>query len=266
MKDKILAFLPGDYPGQALLHYENCVVSTNDCLKVLASQGAPEGTAMVAGMQTGGKGRMGRVFHSPGQKGVYLSFLLRPNCKPQELMHLTCAAAVAMHQAIAKTCGIACQVKWINDLICNGRKLGGILTELSIRPATGLVDYAIIGVGINCLQQKEDFPCDLQEIATSLLAVTGNATEPGKLAANMIAEFWHLKDTLFTQQNIIMEQYKKHCVTLGADIKLIGVNDEALAKAVDISIDGTLVVKFPDGTLKEVNSGEVQVRGLYGYT
>ena len=266
MKEKILAFLPGDHPGQALLHYENCVISTNDSLKALAAQGAPEGTTMVAAMQTGGKGRMGRSFHSPDQKGVYLSFLLRPNCNPQELMHLTCAAAVAMHRAILKTCGISVQVKWINDLICNQKKLGGILTEMSIHPGTAVVDYAIIGVGINCLQKEEDFPCELQKIATSLLIVSGKPIDPANLASNMIAELWNLKQTLFAQKSAIMDLYKALCITLGAEVKLLSANNEQTAKAVDINDNGALLVKFPDGTQKEVSSGEVQVRGLYGYT
>ena len=151
MKQKILSYLPGDHPWQNYLKYYDCLPSTNNTAKELAIAGAPEGTVVIAGRQTAGRGRLGRSFHAPEHLGLYFSVILRPNCKPEDLMHLTCCVGVAMCNAVEKAAGIRPQIKWINDLIVNRRKLGGILTELSVG-ADGYVEYAIVGIGINCCQ------------------------------------------------------------------------------------------------------------------
>ena len=106
MKESILACLPPDYPWAGRLHWYDSVGSTNDVLKQLALEGAPEGTAVVSAQQTNGHGRMGRSFHSPAGKGVYLSLLLRPDCDPNQLLHLTCAVAVAMCRALEESTGV----------------------------------------------------------------------------------------------------------------------------------------------------------------
>ena len=154
MKENILSNLTAECPCRDTLHWYPTIDSTNTQAKRLAKEGAPHGTVLIAGQQTGGRSRMGRTFQSPAGMGVYLSVILRPNCDPQQLMHLTCAAGVAMVEAVKRVCGILPQVKWINDLVVSGKKLGGILTEMSVDQ--GMVEYAIIGIGINCLQQKED--------------------------------------------------------------------------------------------------------------
>ena len=146
-----------------MLHRFETIDSTNTYLKQLAEAGAEGGTAVIAHSQTGGRGRLGRSFHSPAGSGIYLSYLLRPNCKPEGLMHLTCAVAVAMCDAVEKTTGLRPGIKWTNDLVWQKRKLGGILTELGFE--NGLVSYAVVGIGINCTQTEEDFP---QHCAVSL--------------------------------------------------------------------------------------------------
>ena len=139
MKEHILSYLPKGHPWAEHVHYYPITDSTNIRAKELAIQGAPNGTVCIAGSQSGGKGRMGRSFHSPEGSGLYFSLILRPNCKPQELMHLTCAVAVAACDAVETLCGSRPQVKWINDLVAGNKKLGGILTELSVDPKTGLI-------------------------------------------------------------------------------------------------------------------------------
>ena len=148
MKQKILNALSPEYPWADRLHCVAETGSTNDDLKAMAKDGAPHGTVLIAGTQSGGHGRMGRSFHSPEGKGMYLSVILRPGCNPNELMHLTCAAAVAACDAVERSCGLRPGIKWINDLTLAGRKLGGILTELGFG-SDGKVSYAVIGIGIN---------------------------------------------------------------------------------------------------------------------
>ena len=147
MKKQILSALSPEYPWKDMFHYLPETDSTNVQLKAMARQGAPHGTVVIAGRQTGGKGRLGRTFHSPENAGVYLSILIRPNCAPGQLMHLTCAAAVAMCDAIEQAAGIRAGIKWTNDLVYGKRKLGGILTELGFSP-DGKVDWVIVGIGI----------------------------------------------------------------------------------------------------------------------
>ena len=165
----ILSHLPKDYPWRELLHHFPTLDSTNDRLKAMARQGAPQGSVIIADHQTAGHGRLGRSFHSPAASGIYLSALLRPQCYPTELMHLTCAAAVAMCDAVENAAGFRPGIKWTNDLVYDKKKLGGILTELGFT-SDGRVDYAIIGIGINCCQQTEDFPQEIRSIAGSLTA------------------------------------------------------------------------------------------------
>ena len=156
MKEQILTYLPAECPWGDTLHWFHTITSTNDVAKEMAKNGAPQGTVVVAGQQSSGRGRMGRSFSSPAEKGVYLSVILRPNCPAQKLMTLTCAVGVAMCNAVEQVAGVRPKIKWINDLILENRKLGGILTELCAEQ--GIVTYAVVGVGINCDQAAQDFP------------------------------------------------------------------------------------------------------------
>ena len=263
MKDLILSNLPGDFPWQ--IHWFDTIDSTNDKAKAMAAAGAPHGTVLVASQQTKGRGRMGRSFSSPEGKGVYLSAILRPDCPADKLMHLTCAAGVAMCDAVEAVCGARPGLKWINDLIINGRKLGGILTELSVDPATGNVNYAVIGIGINCSQAAEDFPEEIQDIAISLQSATGKSISTDTLAAAMIHALYRMDKHLLLRQQDIIHSYKKDCVTIGKEVLLHNSNGIRQATALDITPDGGLIVKFSDGSAETVCTGEVSVRGICGY-
>lgn len=263
MKNEILSILPGDHPWAEYLHTENCLTSTNQALKQLAEEGAPQGTTVIAREQTAGRGRMGRSFFSQKDTGLYFSCLLRPNCAPTELMHLTCAVGVAVCRAVEQAAGVVPQIKWINDLVLNCKKLGGILTELSIDPNTGLVDYAIIGVGINCLQ--ESFPEELSQIATSLRLATGKHCTPARMGACLMEQLEKLSGTLLRHKEQWMDAYRTLCVTLGKEVKVLAGEATYQATAKAVTSDGSLLVELPDGTQKEVCSGEASVRGLFGY-
>lgn len=264
MKQNILDALSTEYPWTDRFHFVSETGSTNDDLKAMAKQGAPHGTVLLADRQTGGHGRLGRSFHSPEGMGIYMSILLRPACAPAELMHLTCAAAVAMCDAVEDACAFRPGIKWTNDLVYGKRKLGGILTELGLNKK-GMVDYAIIGVGINCCQQPEDFPADIQPIAASLSMTSGQKIDRARVAAAMMEALYAMSCTLFSGSFVMLRQYRRDCVTLGQDVSILRGDDILHAHALDVDGSGALIVRYSDGTLEAVNSGEVSVRGMYGY-
>ena len=262
MKHEILSHLPGNFPWQ--VNWYDTIDSTNTKAKELARHGAPHGTVLIAGAQTAGRGRMGRSFASPAGLGLYLSVILRPGCKAEKLMHLTCAAGVAACDAVLSVSGCRPGIKWINDLVAEKKKLGGILTELSVDAGTGLVSYAVIGIGINCNHRPEDFPPELRDIAVSLKTVTGKAVEISRLAAALITALYAMDQTLLSGRDAMTARYRADCVTLGQQVRVIG-QETRNATALDVDQAGGLVVRYENGDIETVSSGEVSVRGLFGY-
>lgn len=260
MKEHIIAHLPGDLPWQ--VHWFEEVPSTNDLAKEMAKAGAPHGTVILADRQTAGRGRMGRHFSSPAGKGIYLSVLLRPACRAEKLMHLTCAVGTVMCDAIESATGIRPKLKWINDLILDGKKLGGILTELSLGK-DGLVDYAVIGIGINCRQDVLDFPQELRKSAVSLKMHTNKAPDRAVLIAAMIEKLFRAE--LICDAAGLMAAYRKDCITLGSPIMVLQAPASYPAVALDVADDGALLVRTEDGTVRKIQCGEVSIRGSTGY-
>ena len=264
MKENILKNLSPEYPWKEHFHFFSELDSTNDRLKVMARQGAPHGTVLLADRQTGGHGRMGRTFLSPEGMGVYLSILLRPSCAPADLMHLTCATGVAMCEAVEQAARFRPSIKWTNDLVYGKRKLGGILTELGLNPKGG-VDYAIIGIGINCCQAETDFAPEIRDIAGSLSMAAGREIDRSQVAAAMMDALCRMSGNLLSGKAWLLDQYRKDCITVGQDISLLRGEEVRHGHAVDVDDNGALVVAFPDGSMEAVNSGEVSIRGMYGY-
>lgn len=264
MNQQIVNALPGDFPWKDQLHWFSAIDSTNDHLRALAKAGAPAGTVVMADRQTAGHGRRGRSFHSPAGSGIYLSLLLRPDCPPQALMHLTCAVAVAMCDAVENAVGFRPGIKWTNDLVAGKRKLGGILTEIGFN-SKGNLDWAIIGVGINCTQKEADFPEDIREMAGSLAMVAPEPIDRARVAASMLESLHNMAQSLLSRKAVILSRYRADCVTLNRDVVLVRGEEKRYGHALDIDEDGALVVRFDDGSLEPVNSGEISVRGMYGY-
>ena len=264
MKEQILSHLSPQYPWKAHFQFFPSIGSTNDHLRTLARAGAPEGTVLVADCQTGGRGRRGRSFHSPEGAGIYMSILLRPNCLPAELLHLTCAAGTAMCDAVEAAAGFRPGIKWTNDLVFGKRKLGGILTELGFTPQGG-VDYAIIGIGINCCQTAQDFPEEIRAIAGSLAMAAGREIERAKVAAAMMDALHIMANRLLTEKTQILNRYRRDCITVNQEVVLVRGEEKRYGFALDIDEEGALVVRFSDGSTESVSSGEISVRGMYGY-
>ena len=263
MITQIQNHLPGDHPWQNHIYWFETIDSTNTRAKEMAAGGAAHGTVLIAEHQTGGRGRMGRSFHSPAGSGIYMSVLLRPACAAQALMHRTGATAVAACAGIEKATGLQPDIKWTNDLVVNRKKLGGILTELSVK-SDGMVDYAIVGIGINCAQGAGDFPEDIRPIATSLQLCTKKTIDRACVIANILTELDNIRNDLQSVDEIL-SRYRKNCITLGQEISLVRADEICHGKALDINRDGSLIVEFPDGHVETVNSGEVSIRGMYGY-
>lgn len=262
MITQIQSHLPGDHPWQNQIIWYDITDSTNTQAKLLAASGAPSGTVLIADRQTGGRGRLGRSFQSPGGMGVYMSVILRPNCPPDQLMHLTCAAAVAACDAVEKAAVFRPGIKWTNDLVFGGRKLAGILTELVITPGK---TAAIIGIGINCSQQANDFDPEIRGFAGSLSMACGHAVDRACIAAALMQALLKMDQTLLIHKQEFLESYRRDCITIGKDISLLRANSVRHGHALNVDDQGALVVAFPNGSIETVNSGEVSVRGMYGY-
>jgi len=222
------------------------VDSTNTRLKALAEAGAPEGTVLLAAEQTGGRGTGGRSFFSP-EGGLYVSVLLRPRqAAPEELFTLTGRAAVAVREGIAKASGAPCRIKWLNDICLNGRKLCGILTELSPLTEMG-ADYVVLGVGINVSQREADFArAGLGEIATSL-AAEGYAVTMEGLAAAVLEELEKMYRLFPAGRQEALERYRGSCLTLGRRVCWQAEGGTRQGLAADIGDRFELLADGPEG-------------------
>lgn len=264
---EIRSFLgPTAIVGRELRCFEE-LDSTNNYLKALT--GAPDGLAVTAECQTAGRGRMDRSFQSPKGAGVYLSVLLRPELPPDRLPSMTALAGVAVCAAVERLCGIRPQLKWPNDPVLNGKKLCGILTEASLEAETGRLQSMVVGVGVNVAQKPEDFSPEVREMAASLLQVLGRPVSRPRLAAALLEELDKAYAALLAGDlSAYLAAYRRDCVNLGRTVRLIpfGGGERETAQAVDIDGDFSLIVRGADGEERTVRSGEVSVRGLWGYT
>lgn len=260
-KEEILFHLQS-HPWGSCLQVFDKVDSTNTLARALAAEGIPSGTVIVADEQTGGRGRMGRTFDSQRGKGLYFSLVLRPELPPEQLLHVTPMVAVAACDAVEKVSGIRPQVKWINDLILRERKLAGILTESSVSLKTGVVDYLVIGIGINCGHEAEDFPTKLNAIS---LKMAGVEVSREQLAAELICSLSKMAEELISGKEAWLTRYAEDCLTVGRKVKVIINGNETPAFAHGIGPDGGLLVRYEDGTEAVISYGEVSVRGMDGY-
>ena len=218
-----------------MIHRFETIDSTNTRAKEMAQQGAPHGTVLIARQQTGGRGRLGRSFHSPPGAGIYMSMILRPKCSPDNLMHLTCATAVAMCDAVEATTGFRPGIKWTNDLVWGKRKLGGILTELGFDGSE--LAYAVVGIGINCTQSADDFPPELQEMAASLSMATGAPIDTSRLEEEMIRALNTMDAELLTQIGVGNNQDMNILISFMNDIIMAARREERPATPLESFLD-----------------------------
>lgn len=232
--------------------------STNTYAKKLAQEGAPQGTVIISEEQTAGRGRMGRNFYSPASTGIYMSIVLRPKVSVENSLLITTNSAVAVSKAIEKVAYLPTEIKWVNDIYSNGKKLCGILSEASIDFESGGLEYAIIGIGINVSTMQKSFPTELKEIATSIFPHKSPRPIRSALIGEILNNISMCWDNLCDKS--FLDEYKKRSFLLGEDIWVINGDKFAPAKAIDIDDMARLVVQFENGEIKTLNSGEVSVR------
>lgn len=241
------------------VYYCDSVSSTNNLAKELAGQGAADGTLVVAEEQTGGKGRLGRQWCSAKYKGSFFSFILFPPLMPQEANMVTLITAVAMASAVRDETGVAAGIKWPNDLLVNGKKICGILTELSAEMER--INYMVVGVGLNVNQEENDFPEEVSASATSLKDQTGSNISRVKLVQAFLLEFekWYLL-ALENGFAPVLARWKEMSVSLNCPVRIHNPNSSWDGWAEDIDSDGALLLRLPGGEIKRVISGEVSLR------
>ena len=233
--------------------------STNTRLKTLAENGGKDGTWCMAEFQTGGRGRVGRNFFSPDGSGLYLSVLLRPNMSPVKANLLTTCAAVSATVAIEKAFGIVTDIKWVNDVYYNNKKIAGILTEGSVDMETGLLKYAVVGIGINVYKPYEGFPRDIENKAGYLIERAGCELGREKLAAEFIRDFMKRCENL--EDDTIYTLYKERMFLSGKRVMVISHcgNAERPAEVVGVDRDFSLIVRYDDGEKANLTDGEVSI-------
>ena len=241
--------------------YLESVSSTNDYLKNLAKSGASEGTVVFADTQTAGKGRLGRNFFSPKRKGIYVSYLFRPKCSVTELTTLTARVAVAVSKAIKTVCGLTVDIKWVNDLLLNERKICGILTELSVIGEGMRPEFAVVGIGINVNNKESDFDSELKLKATSLFAETGKEYSRIELLAEIIKNLRVLFDGDKAED---MEYYRTHCYNIGKKAVFEYSDDVVTGLVLGIDDNNGLLVKLGDEQIT-LTSGVVSIKTPKGY-
>lgn len=275
--------------------------STNNRAKEFGSGGSVDGTLIISDTQTAGRGRLGRGFSSPAGTGIYMSLLLKPNINVQLVSQLTIIAALAVTKALNTISGIEPQIKWPNDIVINGRKIVGILTEMSCDtislPKTyGLADmaystrsdseyetnlkYVVVGIGINV--NNEYFPTELKDTASSLYLNCGRRLDRGRIIMDVLSsfneyykQFLKYKNLAFAadEYNSLLASFNREVYIIPHDITISEPNPylidtKKLEPCICLGIDshGDLMCRQSDGSLITVNSGEVSVRGLYGYS
>ena len=230
--------------------------STNTELKELAQRGAPEGTVLTARQQTAGRGRLGRTFFSPPDTGLYLSVLLCPTEAPEEITRLTPTAAVAAARAIRRVCNAETGIKWVNDLLLDGKKVCGILTEGIFDPETGKLQYAVCGLGFNLFPPQEGFPPDIAELAGSILQKKDPAVRE-RLTRVFPEELGNCLRMPFSD---ILEEYRRRSVLTGKTVFSPNNAFPGDAAVLGIADNGGLHLKRSDGTEFILTTGEASIR------
>ena len=261
---ELAAAVAGRRVGRELVCLET-VDSTNNEVKRRAVESVPDGLVVLAGAQTGGRGRRGRSFVSPAGKGLYLSALLRPDCPLEQVSALTAWTAAAVCDAVEEACGVRPGIKRPNDVIRDGRKLCGILTELELEAETAALRYVVVGLGLNVSQTEADFGPEVAPLAVSLAQALGRAPRRAELAAAVLAALDQMYAEFPAGWGAWLDRYRADCLTLGRPVRLLRAGGEEEAFAETVGEDFALVVRFPDGRREAVSSGEVSVRGLLGY-
>lgn len=260
--EEIEEYLSTEFLGRKIYYYDT-IDSTNKEAKKIAPL-EDEGTLVIAEEQIEGKGRLGRNWISPKGKGIWMSIVLKPDVEPFKVGAITLLAAAALYNGL-KNMGIDSEIKWPNDILIKGKKVSGILTEMSAE--LNMLNYIVMGIGINVNLEEDDIPEELKEKATSIKIDQKKEIDRKELLANILNEFEKLyipfRDSGNTSKWI--EICRKNSATIGKEVRIIRGNKEKRGKALDIDHKGELIVEFENGDIENIFAGEVLVRGINGY-
>ena len=232
--------------------------STNNYLKKLGSQGEKENKLVIALSQTGGRGRMGRSFYSPNGTGIYFSLLLHPKFSAEKSLFLTVMAAVSVAETVMKYNKNDVKIKWVNDIYIYGKKVCGILTEGAIN-SDKMLDYAVVGIGINVIAPENGFPEDIKDIATAIFPGNSEENIKEKIVADVINRFFSMYNG---DDKDYIRRYKDYSYLTGKEINIIQGETTRPATVIDITDNCHLLVKNENGEIEEISSGDVSVRPL----
>ncbi len=237
--------------------------STNTQARICAEAGALEGTLVVAERQTAGKGRRGKSWVSPPGDGIWMSLVLRPDIEPFRVSMITLAVALSVSAGIEEVCGLKTQIKWPNDVIVSGKKICGILTELSAE--YDAIHYVIVGIGINV--NTSQFPEELKDMATSLYLESGEKWKRSPIIASIMKWMDRYYEIFLRTGGLseLREEYTEKLANMGRQVVVLESKGTYEGICRGINQNGELLVEKPDGEVVSVRSGEVSVRGIYGY-
>lgn len=260
--EEIKSRLDTQWAGSRVYYYET-LDSTNICAKRLAEQGAPNGTLILADRQTAGRGRLGRSWETDVGTSVAMTVIVRPKLPPTKASMLTLVMGMAVASALNALFGLNCKIKWPNDVVVNGRKICGILTEMSAE--INRINYLVIGSGINA--NMEDFPHELKDRAVSLRMLLGKRVNRAEIICACMKWLETYYDAFQRTEDMsgLMEEYNRMLVSLGREVCVLETGGAFQGDCLGVNREGELLVRRADGTVVPVYAGEVSVRGIYGY-
>lgn len=248
------------------LYYYDETDSTNTRIRLLAEEKTDDGVLAVADIQTAGRGRRGRTWITPAGMNIAMSLLLRPDIAPNDASMITLVMALATANGIEQVTGLETKIKWPNDIVVNGKKVVGILTEMDME--ADYIRNVIVGIGINVNESsEEDFQPEFRNTATSLRIECGHLVERNAVIAAIMNSFEQYYALFLKDRDLsgLMTEYDKRLVSVGRQVRVLDPSGEYEAYSKGISDRGELIVSLADGTERHVYAGEVSVRGIYGY-
>ena len=254
--EKIFDFLNKKLKNKIKIELLEKATSTNTLVREKAKE-SDEGLVIIAGEQSEGRGRMDRSFFSPGDSGVYMSLLLKPEIRPEDAVQITTAAAVAVCKALERLGVSGSKIKWVNDIYIGNRKVCGILTESSFNSQRSMLDFAVLGVGINIYESEEGFPDEIKDVAGAVFS-----EKKENLRNEFIAEFLNIFFDYYDalSSKVHLKEYKEKSFVLGNEVIIIQGDNIRVGKAIDIDENCNLVVELPGGKIENLYSGEISVR------
>jgi BirA family biotin operon repressor/biotin-[acetyl-CoA-carboxylase] ligase len=238
------------------VHLYSETASTNSLAMEMASKGAPEGTALIAETQTAGRGRLGRKWISP-KGNLYFSVVLRPNTPTHKAPLITLMGAVAVAAAIRKTCGVQAVIKWPNDILVSGKKVSGLLTEMSAEPDR--IRHIALGIGVNVNMALDELPLDVRECATTLAAAAGKRIDRTVLLQQILRNLESRYQVLLTSEPDLLKEWEALNTTVGKKVAVRGLSETLVGLAQGINSEGRLVLRLDDGSVRQVAAGDVTI-------